>query len=105
MDNVKRHGAAGVTARPPNSGAVVRDTWPSRDQLGHVSWQDVVEAVLWCFWHFWHGDDLSCGEILLAVLLGRDEQVRLVYGLLAGAFYMGKLFRPGWGRLNAAARN
>ena len=33
-------------------------------------------------------DDLASGEVLLGVLLGRDERVRLVYGLLAGAFYL-----------------
>ncbi|GKR03961.1 hypothetical protein KAM472_37740 [Aeromonas caviae] len=51
---------------------------------------DVVEAALWCFWH---GDALASGEVLLGVLLGRDERVRLVYGLLVGAFYMGEPFR------------
>ncbi|WP_257621996.1 ADP-ribosylglycohydrolase [Aeromonas hydrophila] len=76
----------------PNSGAVVRGSWrrKSRNQLGHASWLDVVEAALWCFWH---GDDLASGEVLLGVLLGRDERVRLVYGLLVGAFYMGEHFR------------
>ncbi|MFQ2346495.1 hypothetical protein ACK31X_09235, partial [Aeromonas dhakensis] len=39
---------------------------------------------------FWHGDALESGEVLLGVLLGRDERVRGVYGLLAGAFYMNK---------------
>ncbi len=56
----------------------------------HLSLPDVVEAALWCFWH---GDDLASGEVLLGVLLGRDERVRLVYGLLVGAFYMGEPFR------------
>jgi hypothetical protein len=50
----------------------------------------VVEAALWCFWH---GDDSASGEVLLGVLLGRDERVRLVYGLLVGAFYMGEPFK------------
>ncbi len=53
----------------------------------HISLPDVVEAALWCFWH---GDALASGEMLLGVLLGRDERVRLVYGLLVGAFYMGE---------------
>ncbi|MFV7561125.1 hypothetical protein [Aeromonas media] len=52
----------------------------------------MVEAALWCFWH---GDDLASGEILLAVLLERDELVRLVYGLLVGAFYMDEPYRLG----------
>ena len=55
----------------------------------HLSLPDVIEAALWCFWH---GDDLASGEVLLGVLLGRDERVRLVYGLLVGAFYMGESF-------------
>lgn len=59
----------------------------SRNQLGYASWLDVVEAALW---RFWHGDALESGEVLLGVLLGRDERVRGVYGLLAGAFYMNK---------------
>lgn len=77
----------GLAARSPNSGAVVRGSWrrKSRNQLGHASWLDVVEAAIWCFWH---GDSLASGEVLLGVLLGRDERVRLVYGLLAGAFYL-----------------
>ncbi|GJA55733.1 hypothetical protein KAM348_31560 [Aeromonas caviae] len=76
-----------LAVRSPNSDAVVRGSWrrKSRNQLGHASWLDVVEAALWCFWH---GDDLASGEVLLGVLLGRDERVRLVYGLLAGAFYL-----------------
>ena len=76
-----------LAATSPNSGAVVRGSWrrKSRNQLGHASWLDVVEAALWCFWH---GDDLASGEVLLGVQLGRDERVRLVYGLLAGAFYL-----------------
>ncbi|BDC83574.1 ADP-ribosylglycohydrolase [Aeromonas hydrophila] len=76
-----------LAATSPNSGAVVRGSWrrKSRNQLGHASWLDVVEAALWCFWH---GDDLASGEMLLGVLLGRDERVRFVYGLLAGAFYL-----------------
>ena len=76
-----------LAATSPNSCAVVRGSWrrKSRNQLGHASWLDVVEAALWCFWH---GDDLASGEVLLGVLLGRDERVRLVYGLLAGAFYL-----------------
>jgi hypothetical protein len=77
----------GLAARSPNTGAVVRGSWrrKSRNQLGHASWLDVVEAAIWCFWH---GDTLASGEVLLGVLLGRDERVRLVYGLLAGAFYL-----------------
>lgn len=76
-----------LAAQSPNTGSVVRGSWrrKSRNQLGHASWLDVVEAALWCFWH---GDDLASGEVLLGVLLGRDERVRLVYGLLAGAFYL-----------------
>ncbi len=76
----------------PNTGAVVRGSWrrKSRNQLGHASWLDVVEAAFWCFWH---GDSLESGEVLLGVLLGRDERVRGVYGLLAGAFYMNKSAR------------
>ncbi|MDX7900528.1 ADP-ribosylglycohydrolase [Aeromonas media] len=78
-----------LAAISPNTGAVVRGSWrrKSRNQLGHASWLDVVEAALWCFWH---GDSLESGEVLLGVLLGRDERVRGVYGLLAGAFYMNK---------------
>ncbi len=76
-----------LAARSPNTGSVVRGSWrrKSRNQLGHASWLDVVEAALWCFWH---GDDPASGEVLLGVLLGRDERVRLVYGLLSGAFYL-----------------
>ncbi|WP_421201356.1 ADP-ribosylglycohydrolase [Aeromonas enteropelogenes] len=76
-----------LAACSPNTMAVVRGSWrhKSRNQLGHASWLDVVEAALWCFWH---SDDLLGGEALLGVLLGRDERVRLVYGLLAGAFYL-----------------
>ncbi|WP_429020482.1 ADP-ribosylglycohydrolase [Aeromonas allosaccharophila] len=78
-----------LAASSLNSGAVVRGSWrrKSRNQLGHASWLDVVEAALWCFWH---GDSLESGEVLLGVLLGRDERVRGIYGLLAGAFYMNK---------------
>lgn len=78
-----------LAAISPNTGAVVRGSWrrKSRNQLGHASWLDVVEAALWCFWH---GDSFESGEVLLGVLLGRDERVRGVYGLLAGAFYMNK---------------
>ena len=78
-----------LAAISPNTGSVVRGSWrrKSRNQLGHASWLDVVEAALWCFWH---GDALESGEVLLGVLLGRDERVRGVYGLLAGAFYMNK---------------
>ncbi len=81
-----------LAARSPNTGSVVRGSWrrKSRNQLGHASWLDVVEAALWCFWH---GDALESGEVLLGVLLGRDERVRGVYGLLAGAFYLGEPFR------------
>jgi hypothetical protein len=81
-----------LAARSPNTGSVVRGSWrrKSRNQLGHASRLDVVEAALWCFWH---GDDLASGEVLLGVLLGSDERVRLVYGLLVGAFYMGEPFR------------
>jgi hypothetical protein len=57
----------------------------------------VVEAALWCFWH---GDSLASGEVLLGVLLGWDERVRLVYGLLVGVFYMGELLGFDRGRLN-----
>ncbi|EQB2604313.1 ADP-ribosylglycohydrolase [Aeromonas salmonicida] len=83
-----------LAATSPNSGSVVRGSWrrKSRNQLGHASWLDVVEAALWCFWH---GDDLASGEVLLGVLLGRDDRVRLVYGLLVGAFYMDESFRLG----------
>ncbi len=52
----------------------------------HLSLLDVVEADLWCFWH---SDALASGEVLLGVLLGRDERVRLVYGLLVGGFLHG----------------
>ncbi|WP_421261416.1 hypothetical protein [Aeromonas jandaei] len=41
----------------------------------------------------WHGVDPASSEVLLGVLLGWDERVRLVYGLLVGAFYMGEPFR------------
>lgn len=70
-----------------NTGAVMRGSWrrKARNQLGHASWLDVVEAALWCFWH---SDDLRGGEALLGVLLGSDSRVRLVYGMLAGAFYL-----------------
>jgi len=69
-----------------NTGAVMRGSWrrKARNQLGHASWLDVVEAALWCFWH---SDDLKGGEALLGVLLGSDSRVRLVYGMLCGAFY------------------
>ena len=76
-----------LAAQSANTGAVVRGSWlrKERNQLGHASWLDVVEAALWCFWH---GDDLQSGEALLGVLLGADIRVRMVYGLLAGAFYL-----------------
>lgn len=69
-----------------NTGAVMRGSWrrKARNQLGHASWLDVVEAALWCFWH---SDDLKGGEALLGVLLGSDSRVRLIYGMLCGAFY------------------
>ncbi|MDH0433579.1 ADP-ribosylglycohydrolase [Aeromonas caviae] len=42
-----------LAAISPNTGSVVRGSWrrKSRNQLGHASWLDVVEAALWCFWH------------------------------------------------------
>jgi len=91
-----------LAARSPNTGSVVRGSWrrKSRNQLGHASWLDVVEAALWCFWH---GDDPASGEVLLGVLLGRDERVLLVYGLLVGAFYMSEPFRLELGCLNSSA--
>ncbi|HDX8381110.1 TPA: ADP-ribosylglycohydrolase [Aeromonas salmonicida] len=83
-----------LAATSLDSCAVICGSWrrKSRNQLGHASWLDVVEASLW---RFWHGDDLASGEVLLGVLLGRDERVRLVYGLLVGAFYMDEPFRLG----------
>lgn len=76
-----------LTAQSPNTGAVVRGSWrrKSRNQLGRGNWLDVVEAALWCFWH---SDTLQEGETLLGVLLGADIRVRVVYGMLAGAFYL-----------------
>ncbi|MDD9230611.1 ADP-ribosylglycohydrolase [Aeromonas hydrophila] len=76
-----------LAANSLNTGSVVRGSWrrKTRNQLGHASWLDVVEAALWCFWH---SDDLRGGEALLGVLLGSDSRVRLVYGMLAGAFYL-----------------
>ncbi|MCX4048339.1 ADP-ribosylglycohydrolase [Aeromonas caviae] len=76
-----------LAAQSPNTGAVVRGSWlrKERNQLGHASWLDVVEAALWCFWH---GDDLHGGKALLGVLLGADIRVRMVYGMLVGAFYL-----------------
>lgn len=63
--------------------------------------------VGWMWWGrhlvFWHGDNPASGEILLGILLGRDERVRLVYGLLIGAFYMDELFGLAWCCLNDAA--
>ncbi len=40
-----------------------------------------------------HNDGMPPAKVLLGVLLGRDERVRLVYGLLVGVFYMGEPFR------------
>ncbi len=82
-----------LAAQSPNTGAVVRGSWlrKGRNQLGHASWLDVVEAALWCFWH---SDDVQSGEALLGVLLGADERVRLIYGLLAGAFYLADVTTP-----------
>lgn len=76
-----------LAAQSPNTGAVVRGSWrrKSRNQLGRGNWLDVVEAALWCFWH---SDTLQEGETLLGVLLGADIRVRIVYGMLAGAFYL-----------------
>ncbi|WP_447832272.1 ADP-ribosylglycohydrolase [Aeromonas salmonicida] len=76
-----------LAAQSLNTGAVVRGSWrrKARNQLGHASWLDVVEAALWCFWH---SDDLRGGEALLGVLLGSDSRLRLVHGMLAGAFYL-----------------
>ncbi|WP_338882165.1 ADP-ribosylglycohydrolase [Aeromonas hydrophila] len=91
-----------LAARSPNTGSLVRGSWrlKSRNQLGHASWLDVVEAALWCFWH---GDALASDEILLAVLLGRYERERFVYGLLVGAFYTGESLGLWLGCLNSAA--
>lgn len=74
-------------AQSPNTGAVVRGSWlrKERNQLGRSSWLDVVESAIWCFWH---SDNLQDGEVLLGVLLGTDIRVRMVYGMLAGAFYL-----------------
>ncbi|MGU5545214.1 ADP-ribosylglycohydrolase [Aeromonas veronii] len=82
-----------LSATSTNIGALVRGSWrrKSRNQLGHASWLDVVEAALWCFWH---GDDVATGKTLLGVLLGRDERVQLVYGLFAGAFYLKAVDTP-----------
>ncbi|HFT7392676.1 ADP-ribosylglycohydrolase [Aeromonas caviae] len=76
-----------LAAQSPNTGAVVRGSWrrKSRNQLGRGNWLDVVEAALWCFWH---SDTLQEGEALLGALLGADIRVRIVYGMLAGAFYL-----------------
>ena len=76
-----------LAAQSPNTGAVVRGSWrrKSRNQLGRGNWLDVVEAALWCFWH---SDSLQDGEALLGALLGADIRVRVVYGMLAGAFYL-----------------
>lgn len=76
-----------LAAQSPNTGAVVRGSWrrKSRNQLGRGNWLDVVEAALWCFWH---SDTLQDGEALLGALLGADIRVRVVYGMLAGAFYL-----------------
>ena len=75
-----------LAAQSPNSSSVVRGSWrrKTRNQLGHASWLDVVEAALWCFWH---SDDLRSGEVLLGVLLEADFRVYLIYSMLAGAFY------------------
>ncbi|MCE9935097.1 ADP-ribosylglycohydrolase [Aeromonas salmonicida] len=82
-----------LAAQSPNTGAVVQGSWRRKDrhQLGRASWLDVVEAALWCFWH---SDDVQSGEALLGVLLGADERVRLIYGLLAGAFYLADVTTP-----------
>ncbi|EQB2605054.1 ADP-ribosylglycohydrolase [Aeromonas salmonicida] len=76
-----------LAAQSPNTGAVVRGSWrrKSLNQLGRGNWLDVVEAALWCFWH---SDTLQDGEALLGALLGADIRVRVVYGMLAGAFYL-----------------
>lgn len=76
-----------LAIRSLNVGVVVRGSWRRKacSQLGHASWLDVVEAALWCFWH---SDDFSSGEALLGVLPDADNRVRLVYGMLAGAFYL-----------------
>ncbi|MGN4935779.1 ADP-ribosylglycohydrolase [Aeromonas rivipollensis] len=76
-----------LAAQSPNTSAVVRGSWrrKSRNQLGRGNWLDVVEAALWCFWH---SDALQDGEALLGALLGADIRVRVVYGMLAGAFYL-----------------
>lgn len=75
-----------LAAQSPNTDAVMRGSWrrKSRNQLGRSNWLDVVEAALWCFWH---SNTLQEGEALLGVLLGADIRVRIVYGMLAGAFY------------------
>lgn len=76
-----------LAIRSPNTGVVIRGSWRRkvRNQLGHASWLDVVEAALWCFWH---SNTLQDGEALLDVLQGVDSRIRLVYGMLAGAFYL-----------------
>ena len=76
-----------LAAKSPNTGAVMRGSWrrKSRNQLGRSNWLDVVEAALWCFWH---SDTLRDGEALLGVLLGADIRICIVYGMLAGAFYL-----------------
>ncbi len=82
-----------LAAQSPNTGALVQGSWRRKDrhQLGRASWLDVVEAALWCFWH---SDDVQSGEAQLGVLLGADERVRLIYGLLAGAFYLADVTTP-----------
>lgn len=76
-----------LAPQSPNTGAVVRGSWrrKSRNQLGRGNWLDVVESALWCFWH---SDTLQEGDALLGALLGADIRVRIVYGMLAGAFYL-----------------
>ena len=82
-----------LAVQSPNTGGVVRGSWRRKDrnQLGRASWLDVVEAALWCFWH---SDDVQSGEALLGVLLGADVRVRLIYGLLVGAFYLADVTTP-----------
>lgn len=76
-----------LAATSPNSGAVLRGSWrrKSRDKLGISNWLAVVESALWCFWH---SETLQKGEALLGVLPKADIRVRIVYGMLAGAFYL-----------------
>ena len=59
----------------------------TRNQLGHASWLDVVEAALVLL----HGDDLASGEVLPVCCWAGMSECGLFMSLLVGALLRGSL--------------